>query len=62
MFELGVIQKRLRSSADRSKFYRLIEALLYGGIPAPPPARCVTIAAGKQRHAQGVPGYGSRAA
>ncbi|MCK8541030.1 chromosome partition protein MukB [Yersinia ruckeri] len=32
MFDLGVIPKRLRSSADRSKFYRLIEASLYGGI------------------------------
>lgn len=32
MFDLGVIPKRLRSSADRSKFYKLIEASLYGGI------------------------------
>ena len=32
MFDLGLIPKRLRSSADRSKFYRLIEASLYGGI------------------------------
>ncbi len=32
MFDLGVIPKRLRSSADHSKFYRLIEASLYGGI------------------------------
>jgi len=32
MFDLGVIPKRLRSAADRSKFYRLIEASLYGGI------------------------------
>lgn len=32
MFDLGVLPKRLRSSADRSKFYRLIEASLYGGI------------------------------
>ncbi|CNI54307.1 cell division protein MukB [Yersinia rohdei] len=32
MFDLGVIPKRLRSSSDRSKFYRLIEASLYGGI------------------------------
>lgn len=32
MFDLGVIPKRLRSSADRSKFYCLIEASLYGGI------------------------------
>lgn len=32
MFDLGVIPRRLRSSADRSKFYRLIEASLYGGI------------------------------
>jgi len=32
LFELGIIPKRLRSSSDRSKFYRLIEASLYGGI------------------------------
>lgn len=32
MFDLGIIPKRLRSSADRSKFYKLIEASLYGGI------------------------------
>lgn len=32
MFELGIIPKRLRSSSDRSKFYKLIEASLYGGI------------------------------
>ncbi|MDU8924750.1 chromosome partition protein MukB [Pasteurellaceae bacterium LIM206] len=32
MFELGIIPRRLRSSADRSKFYKLIEASLYGGI------------------------------
>ncbi|WP_418883957.1 chromosome partition protein MukB [Bisgaardia hudsonensis] len=32
MFDLGVIPKRLRSSSDRSKFYKLIEASLYGGI------------------------------
>ncbi|EPP1216982.1 chromosome partition protein MukB [Morganella morganii] len=32
LFELGVIPKRLRSAGDRSKFYRLIEASLYGGI------------------------------
>lgn len=32
MFDLGVIPRRLRSSSDRSKFYRLIEASLYGGI------------------------------
>ncbi|WP_409307492.1 chromosome partition protein MukB [Pectobacterium sp. B1J-3] len=32
MFDLGVVPRRLRSSADRSKFYRLIEASLYGGI------------------------------
>ncbi len=32
MFDLGIIPKRLRSSTDRSKFYRLIEASLYGGI------------------------------
>ena len=32
MFDLGVIPKRLRSASDRAKFYRLIEASLYGGI------------------------------
>lgn len=32
MFELGIIPKRLRSAAERSKFYKLIEASLYGGI------------------------------
>ncbi|CAM3676056.1 Chromosome partition protein MukB [Vibrio aerogenes CECT 7868] len=32
MFEFGVVPKKMRSGADRSKFYRLIEASLYGGI------------------------------
>ncbi len=32
MFDLGVIPRRLRTAADRSKYYRLIEASLYGGI------------------------------
>lgn len=32
MFELGILPKRLRSSSDRNKYYRLIEASLYGGI------------------------------
>ncbi|WP_117233228.1 chromosome partition protein MukB [Vibrio maerlii] len=32
MFEFGVLPKKLRNSSDRSKFYRLIEASLYGGI------------------------------
>lgn len=32
MFDLGMLPKRLRSAADRSKFYKLIEASLYGGI------------------------------
>ncbi|MEZ8734166.1 MULTISPECIES: chromosome partition protein MukB [unclassified Vibrio] len=32
MFEYGVVPKKLRNSSDRSKFYRLIEASLYGGI------------------------------
>ncbi len=32
MFDFGVIPKKLRSGSDRSKFYRLIEASLYGGI------------------------------
>ncbi|WP_075181185.1 chromosome partition protein MukB [Pantoea sp. 1.19] len=32
MFELGMVARRLRSASDRSKYYRLIEASLYGGI------------------------------
>jgi len=32
MFEFGVLPKKLRNTGDRSKFYRLIEASLYGGI------------------------------
>lgn len=32
MFDFGVIPKKLRSGSDRAKFYRLIEASLYGGI------------------------------
>ncbi|MFL9781299.1 chromosome partition protein MukB [Vibrio cyclitrophicus] len=32
MFEYGVVPKKLRNNSDRSKFYRLIEASLYGGI------------------------------
>lgn len=32
MFELGIVARRLRTAADRSKYYRLIEASLYGGI------------------------------
>ncbi|RJT22177.1 chromosome partition protein MukB [Buttiauxella izardii] len=32
MFDLGIVARRLRSASDRSKFYRLIEASLYGGI------------------------------
>ncbi|CAM4029295.1 chromosome partition protein MukB [Vibrio neonatus] len=32
MFDFGVVPKKLRNSSDRSKFYRLIEASLYGGI------------------------------
>ncbi|WP_413789407.1 chromosome partition protein MukB [Gallibacterium faecale] len=32
MFDMGIIPKRLRSSSDRNKFYKLIEASLYGGI------------------------------
>jgi chromosome partition protein MukB len=42
MFDLGIIARRLRSASDRSKFYRLIEASLYGGSPAPLPVHCVT--------------------
>jgi chromosome partition protein MukB len=32
MFEFGVLPKKMRNNSDRSKFYRLIEASLYGGI------------------------------
>ncbi|WP_241585145.1 chromosome partition protein MukB [Rosenbergiella epipactidis] len=32
MFDHGIVPRRLRSQSDRSKFYRLIEASLYGGI------------------------------
>ncbi|WP_456295908.1 chromosome partition protein MukB [Vibrio sp. AK197] len=32
MFDFGVLPRKLRNSSDRSKFYRLIEASLYGGI------------------------------
>ncbi|ALP39679.1 chromosome partition protein MukB [Aeromonas schubertii] len=32
MFEFGITPKKLRDQKDRSKFYRLIEASLYGGI------------------------------
>ncbi len=32
MFEQGIVPRRLRNQGDRSKFYRLIEASLYGGI------------------------------
>ena len=52
MFDLGVVARRLRSASDRSKYYRLIEASLYGGISSAitrSPARLP--AAGKQRRA-----------
>ncbi|PKH24270.1 chromosome partition protein MukB [Enterobacterales bacterium CwR94] len=32
MFDLGLVARRLRSASDRSKYYRLIESSLYGGI------------------------------
>lgn len=32
MFNLGALPKKLRTASDRSKYYRLIEASLYGGI------------------------------
>ncbi|PIJ51333.1 cell division protein MukB [Erwinia sp. OLTSP20] len=32
MFDIGVVARRMRTAADRSKYYRLIEASLYGGI------------------------------
>lgn len=50
MFDLGVVARRLRSASDRSKYYRLIEASLYGGI-SNTITRSLRIspAAGKQR-------------
>lgn len=51
MFDLGVVARRLRSASDRSKYYRLIEASLYGGSPAPLPAAARLPVAGKQRRA-----------
>jgi chromosome partition protein MukB len=63
MFDLGVIPKRLRSSSDRSKFYRLIEASLYGGISSAITRSLRDLSvAGKQRGAQGLSGHGSGAA
>ena len=59
MFDLGIIPKRLRSASDRSKFYKLIEASLYGGISS-----AITrslrdyIIAGKPWCAQSLPRYG----
>ena len=44
MFDLGIIARRLRSASDRSKFYRLIEASLYGGISSAITQRCVKTA------------------
>lgn len=32
MFEYGALPKKLRNQTDRSKYYRLLEASLYGGI------------------------------
>ncbi len=32
MFDLGMVARRMKTSADRSKYYRLMEASLYGGI------------------------------
>ncbi len=43
LFELGVLPKRLRSASDRSKYYRLIEASLYGGISSAITAHYVII-------------------
>lgn len=34
LFDLGILSKRLSSPGERSKFYRLLEASLYGGISA----------------------------
>ncbi len=63
MFDLGVVARRLRSASDRSKYYRLIEASLYGGISS-------TITRSLRDYLlpensgvrQSVPGYGSGAA
>lgn len=43
MFDLGIIPKRLRSSSDRSKFYKLIEASFTEGFPVRSPVLCVII-------------------
>ncbi len=52
MFNLGIIARRLRSASDRSKFYRLIEASLYGGIlQCHYPFSARLPVAGKQRRA-----------
>ena len=52
MFDLGVVARRLRSASDRSKYYRLIEASLYGGISSTITRSLRDIpAAGKQRRA-----------
>lgn len=42
MFDLGVVARRLRSASDRSKYYRLIEASLYGGISSTITRCCAT--------------------
>lgn len=42
MFDLGVVARRLRSASDRSKYYRLIEASLYGGISSTITCCCAT--------------------
>lgn len=63
MFDLGIIARRLRSASDRSKFYRLIEASLYGGISSAITRFSARLpVAGKQRRAESVPGHGSGAA
>lgn len=51
MFDLGVVARRLRSASDRSKYYRLIEASLYGGIFQHHYPLAARLPAGKQRRA-----------
>ncbi len=63
MFDLGIVARRLRSASDRSKFYRLIEASLYGGISS-----AITrslrdyLLPENSGVRKSVPGHGSRAA
>nr|VUD25791.1 cell division protein [Salmonella sp. NCTC 7297] len=60
MFDLGIIARRLRSASDRSKFYRFDRSLaVRWDLQCHYPVATRLFIAGKQRRAQGVPGYGS---